>query len=324
LLSTVGNDHKSWLGNIFQKFCTDKLYEGIAGDLAELYDHEINQLGKRKAKLKYNLRVLGFFRVAFSKKISHLKINLGMWRNFLIITLRNFRRHKAYSFINTFGLALGLAAGFMILQYVYYETSYDTFFENKENIYRIQQNRYNKGELSTQWVSGCAGVGLHMKEDFPEVLNFVNLRSSAAMISRDKNYFQPEYAYYAGADFFEVFSLPLVQGDRQTILKEPYTVALSQSWAKKFFGDEDPMGKIIRQNDTEEFVVTGVFEDLPDKSHMKFDLLYSFETYVIFTGEESRTAWQWDGFINYIVLQEGTNYKAFESKLPQWIEKREG
>ena len=163
-----------------------------------------------------------------------------MFKNFFLITLRNLTKHRFYSFLTIFGLAVGLAAGFLILQYVYFETTYDHFFENKENIYRVQLDRYNKGELATQWAAGCAGAGLHMKEDFPEVLEFVNLHSSGAQISYEQNFFKPEYAYYAGETFFKIFSVPLLQGVDSLVLKDPFTVVLSQTMAKKIFGNEDP------------------------------------------------------------------------------------
>ncbi len=219
---------------------------------------------------------------------------------------------------------MGMSAGFMILQYVYYETSYDQFFENKENIYRVQLNRYNKGELQSAWAAGCAGAGYHMKEDFPEVDDFVNLRKSTASISHDKRYFEPQSAYYAKENFFEVFSISLLRGVDSLVLKEPYTVVLSETMAHKIFGDEDPVGQIIEQNDKYKFKVTGVFQDFPERSHMEFDVLYSFETYVIFTSEEVRTAWQWDGFLNYVVLFPGTNPTALEAKFPDFIENRVG
>lgn len=318
------NNEELFIDRILQRFCNEELYEGIRGDLQELRAYEIDQIGLKKANRRYQWRALGFFRYSFFKKIDQLKLNIAMWQNFLTITLRNLRKHKAYSIINIMGLAIGLAAGFMILQYVYYETTYDTFFENKENIYRVQLNRYNNGQLSTQWAAGCAGAGLTMKEDFPEVVDFVNLHQSGAMISYQKNYFQPEYAFYAGENFFKIFSIPVVQGNRETALSEPFTVALSESMAKKLFGEDDPMGKNVKLNDEDNFMVTAIYKDLPEKSHMKFDLLYSFETYVKYTSERSRTAWQWDGFLNYIVLQEGTDPKVLEAKFPDWILQREG
>ncbi len=247
-----------------------------------------------------------------------------MLRNTLLIVWRNLTKHSFYSFLNIFGLALGLAAGFLILQYVYYETSYDHFFANKENIYRVQLDRYNDGELTTRWAAGCAGAGHAMKEDFPEVVDFVNLHSSEGLLSYEKEYYQPENAYYAGRSFFEIFSVPLLRGVDSLVLKDPYTAVLSRSMAERIFGKTDPLGKVLTMNDQWDFTVTGVFADLPERSHMAFDVLYSFETYVDLTGEEARTAWQWDGFLNYVVLQPGADPKALEAKFPAFVQRRAG
>ncbi|MEQ9402041.1 MAG: ABC transporter permease [Cyclobacteriaceae bacterium] len=247
-----------------------------------------------------------------------------MWKNFFIITYRNLTRHSFYSLINIFGLAIGLTAGFLILQHVYYQFSYDSFFENKENIYRVQTNRLKDGEMATQWASGCAGVGLHMMEDFPEVVDYVNFHVSGAEISYNKKYFTPEFPYYVKENFFQVFSVPLLRGVDSLVLREPFTVTLSETMAKKMFGDEDPINKIIVMNDDDEFKVTGIFQDLPENSHMKFDVLYSFETYVAFTGEDARTAWQWDGFMNYVILHPGTDPAELTKKFPEFVQARQG
>lgn len=247
-----------------------------------------------------------------------------MFRNYLLIALRNLTKHPFYTFLTIFGLSVGIAAGFLILQYVYFETTYDHFFENKENIYRVQLDRLNKGELTTQWAAGCAGAGYAMKEDFPEVLEFVNLIESSGQISYEQEYFRPEYAYYAGEPFFEVFSVSLLQGVDSLVLKRPFTVVLSESWSKTIFGNVDPIGKIIQMNDEVDYEVTGVFQDLPERSHMKFDLLYSFESFVNRTSENARTAWQWDGFLNYVVLHPDTDPKELEAKFPAFIERRAG
>jgi len=247
-----------------------------------------------------------------------------MFSSFFRTIWRQLTRHSFYSFLTIFGLAVGIAAGFLILQYVYFETTFDQFFEDKDNIYRVQLNRYNKGELTTQWAAGCAGVGLAMKEDFPEVKEFVNMTKSNAQISYEKNYFKLDYAYYAGQTFFEVFSVPLLRGIDSLVLKEPFKVVLSESIAKKIFGNDDPVGKLIKMNDETDFEVTGIFQDLPERSHMKLDLLYSFETYVSFTSENAKTAWQWDGFLNYVQLQPGADVEALQAKFPGFIQNRAG
>ncbi len=312
-----------WIERLLDWYCEPLLVEGILGDLDEKFYLNLETRGRRMARLLYVLQGLGFLQLKFRKKRSNSNIE-PMLKNNLTITLRNLSKHPFYAFINTLGLAIGMAAGFMILQYVHYELGYDKFFENKENIYRVQTNRYQDGELATQWAAGAAGVGLHMKEDLPEVIEFVNLASSQAQISYDNKYYQPESPYYAGEEFFEVFSLPLIAGVDSLVLKEPFTVALSESLARKIFGDENPMGQIISQNDSRDFKVTGIFQDFPGQSHMNFDLLYSFETYAVLTSQEAKTAWQWDGFLNYVVLAPGTDPDQLALKFPDFIEAREG
>ena len=308
---------------LLDRFCDPVLLEGIRGDLDEIYQTNIDR-GKFIADWKFAFQAVGFLRIRFKKRKTQNSNLEAMFKNYFTITWRNLSRHSFYSFINIFGLAVGMAAGFLILQYVHYELSYDGHFENKENIYRVQTNRYNKGELSTQWASGCAGVGLHMKQDLPAVKDFVNLKSSGAQVSIGDKYFELESPYYAGSNFFEVFSVPLISGIDSLVLKDPFTVVLSESLAKKMFGNEDPVGKIIKQNESEDFKVTGVFQDIPENSHMEFDLLYSFETYVAFTDEGARTAWQWDGFLNYVVLYPNTDPEKLSEKFPDFIEARAG
>lgn len=304
----------TWL----ERFCKPHIVEGIIGDLEEAFFENKELKGTFWAKIIHLIQVIGFLRPRFKKRSKHSNFE-AMLRNYLIATIRNLSKNKFYATINIFGLAIGMAAGFMILQYVYHELTYDQFIENKENIYRIQTNRYNQGELSTQWAGGAAGAGNLVHRDFPEVEEFVNLTRSRAQISYDEKYFELTHPYYAGANFFEFFSIPLLRGVDSTALKEPMTVVLSQSLAKKIFGDEDPMGKIIVQNDATDFKVTGVFEDLPERSHMKFDLLYSFESFVVFTSENARTGWNWDGFLNYIKLHPDADPDQLTEKFDPWL-----
>lgn len=310
--------------HLLEKYCKGHLFEGIAGDLHEQYLEDVAQNGQAVAHIQYYWKAIGFFRLLFKQRKKSNSNLEAMLKNYLTITYRNLAKHPFYSFINTIGLAIGMAAGFMILQYVYFELSYDNFFENKENIYRVQTNRYNKGELSTQWASGMAGGGYHLKNDIPEVLDYVQMTPSSAQISQGDDYFDVEDPYYASANFFQVFSVPLLRGVDSVVLKEPFTVALSETLAKKIFGDEDPVGQRITMNDSRDFEVTGVYQDLPERSHMKFDLLYSFESFVQFTSERSRTAWNWDGFLNYVVLRDGTKPENMVSKINDVVEARQG
>ena len=247
-----------------------------------------------------------------------------MLKNNLMIAWRSLLKNKVYSTINILGLAVGMAAFLLISLYVRHELDYDTFHENKENIYRVQQNRYNKGELTTQWAAGCAGIGPDLKANFPEVETFVKMHSSSAVVRYGDNLFKEEHTYYSTTSFFEVFSVKLIEGIDSLVLKEPYTMAMSQSMAKKYFGEENPMGKSLRHNGVRDYIITGIYEDIPAQSHMQADMLYSFETYVDLTNDGARTAWGWDGFYTYITLTPGTNPEDLEAKLPKWIDEYQG
>ncbi|MEP1033989.1 ABC transporter permease [Ekhidna sp.] len=309
--------------NLLERFCKPTIIEGIIGDLEEAFFENKEQKGAFRAKVIHLFQVIGFLRPRFRRRSKHSNFE-AMLRNYLVATIRNLSKHKFYSAINIFGLAVGMTAGFMILQHVYHEMTYDHFIEEKENIYRIQTNRYNDGELTTQWAGGAAGAGYHLNTDFPEVIDFVNLTSSRAIISYDEKYFELAHPYYAGKNFFEFFSIPLMRGVDSTALDEPFTVVLSESLAGKIFGDEDPVGKVVKQNDSRDFKVTGVFKDFPERSHMKFDLLYSFETFVVYTSEDARTEWNWDGFLNYVKLHPEANPVDLSEKFPSWIRDKVG
>lgn len=313
-----------WVDRLLDRWLDPYLGEGIKGDLYERYLTTYQDRGRRRANWEYFLNGMGYLRYARLRNKNSKSNWQAMLKNHLTITLRTFKKHKVYSLINTLGLAIGMAAGFMILQYVHYEFTYDRFLENSQNIYRVKQNRYNKGELTTQWAAGCSGVGNAMKSDLPEVNKYVKLTLSTTMLSYDQRYFKVPHAYYASEDFFEIFSVPLLSGIDSLVLDNPYTVVLSKSLAKKIFGNDNPIGKVLKLNDTWDFEVTGIFDDLPEHTHMRFDLLYSFKSFVDIQGEQADTQWNWDGFMTYVQLEEGTDPGVVENKLVDLTEKYNG
>ncbi len=215
-----------------------------------------------------------------------------------------------------------MAASLLIFQYVGVQFSYDNFHHDGERIYRVQQNRYNEGELSTQWAAGCAGIGPDLKATFPEVEEFVKMHDSNTVLARGEASFREKNIFYASESFFNFFGVELLQGNAEEVLTRPFTLALSQSAARRYFGDEDPVGKTLTQNGRSEYEVTGVYEDFPSNSHMNPDILLSFETYVEFTNEGARTSWEWDGFYTYIKLTPGSSPEVLKEKLPPFIEEK--
>lgn len=250
-----------------------------------------------------------------------------MLKNYLTSVWRYIVRNKAFTFINLFGLAIGMTACMLIAQFVLGEFSYDSFWKNSDKIYRVQQDRYDKGELSTRWASGCLGVGPDLKANFPEVKHYVRMTKSNAVLSNGTAFFKEENVYYASKDFFQVFSVQLLEGIDTTALKEPNTMVISRSLARKYFGDENVLGKHLKNNGRVEYKITGVFEDLPTNTHMQVDALLSFATYAILIGqssEEALTQWQWDGFLTYLLLNENAEASALEAKFPEFVERMAG
>ncbi len=205
-----------------------------------------------------------------------------MLRNYLLITFRNLFKNRISSIVNILGLAIGMAAFVLIIQYVRFELSYDNFHENQDLIYRIQQDRYNKGELTTQWAAGCSAVGQALYENFEEVKDFTRFQKWGGVFSVGEKKFREEEIYVADTSFFEVFSFTILEGDPGTALLNPMEMLLSRSTARKYFGDESPIGKSMRLNGGAEFKIIGVFEDAPVNSHLKPAILASWATLVSF------------------------------------------
>ncbi len=248
-----------------------------------------------------------------------------MIKNYFISIWRYISRNSIFTAINVLGLVIGMTAFILIVQYSYHEYSYDQFWE-RDNIYRLQLDRYNKGEITTRWAAGAMGIGPDLKRNFPEVKFYTRLRKSNAMLSHGDTFFKEENVYYTSDDFFNVFGLQLGEGDSSTALKGPNKMVISQSLAKKYFGNESALGKSMRNNGETEYLITGVYADLPQRSHMQLDAMLSFATYanLVEIPEEDLNNWQWDGFLTYILLDEQTSPTTFEEKLPDFVEKQAG
>jgi len=249
-----------------------------------------------------------------------------MIRNHFVSVWRYISRNSVFTAINVLGLVIGMTAFLLIVQYTSHELSYDNFWKNGDRIFRMQQDRYNKGELSTRWAAGCNGIGPDLKRNFPEVKEYVRLTKRNAMLSHGDIFFKEDNVYYASDGFFKVFDLELVEGVDSTALKGPNKMVISRSMEKKYFGDEPALGKTMRNNGRTEYLITGVYEDLPPNTHMALDAMLSFATFADLVGEkeEDMNYWGWDGFLTYILLDEHASPAALESKLPDFVIKMDG
>ncbi|HEX5026584.1 MAG TPA: ABC transporter permease [Agriterribacter sp.] len=251
-----------------------------------------------------------------------------MLRNYFKIAYRNLVKNKIYSLVNIFGLAIGMAACFFVFQYVNFESGYDRFNTNAANIYRVPISYSGSFSNVPMTAANHPAVGPAMKKDFPEVLDYtrlvnISLFMNASTISyKGDNPAPVTYnegnIYLADSSFFNIFSYPLITGKSKTCLAEPKTVVISESSAKKYFGKKNPMGQTLTLNGDLPLKVTAVFRDVPENSHIKFDMLISFST----TGPEwGNDNWRWPEFYNYVLLAPGTDVKKLEAKFPAFIDK---
>lgn len=249
-----------------------------------------------------------------------------MLRNYTTIAFRNLFRHKAYSAINIAGLAIGIAACMLILQYVAFELSYDNFHVNSDRIYRIKQDRYDKGKLSTEWAAGAFAPANSFKDAFPEIEDYVKLvPTGQQVVDKGNEPYKIDKVYYASGSFFKIFSFRLLAGDPKTVLKDPNTMVISETQAKTLFGSANPVGKTLKLNNRDNFTITGVFKDIPSNSHLKADVLLSYATFLMyFKDNNPDTAWLWDGCLSYLLLRPGTDPVKLQAKFPAIVDKFSG
>ena len=206
-----------------------------------------------------------------------------MFNNYLKIALRNLKRNKTYSFLNILGLTVGILVCILIFLYVQDELSYDEFYKKADQIYRIVNRGNIRGNhIELPFVSGPWGPA--MVDEFPEVLKAIRIKTPDSRWTikyGDRKFFE-KGLYFADPDFFKVFDVELVAGDPETALDAPYSIVITEEMAKKYFKDENPLGKIILADLWLNLNVTGIMKKHPSSSHMNFDFLVNFETLLNF------------------------------------------
>jgi putative ABC transport system permease protein len=243
-----------------------------------------------------------------------------MIKNYIKIAIRNLLKYKGTSFINIFGLSAGITCCILISLFVLDELSYDRYHEKSGQIYRVTL----QGIVGTNEFNGaitCAPLAAALARDFPEVVAATRFRSFGFPVLRyGEKVFSEERFFWTDPTIFDVFTIPFIKGDPKTALSKPNTVVITQTMAKKYFGDEDPMGKILDADRKRDYMITGVVEDVPRNSHFHFDFLGSLSTH-----EDSKSQfWVSNSYYTYFVLQKGVSYKAFEPKLKELVVKYVG
>ncbi|WP_373493415.1 ABC transporter permease [Aquiflexum sp.] len=258
-----------------------------------------------------------------------------MLRNYLKIAWRNLLKKKAYSFINIFGLGLGMACCFMIFMFVQDELSYDTYHEKGDRIYRLthgslpSEDQPENAGANPFWVWNNAPVGPALKSYFPEVDKIVQFSGSSDILLTDgENSYQEEGVFFMDSTAFDVFSWKVVKGDPKNALTAPYSMVMTESTAKRYFGNEDPIGKTMKGSDSPgrsnagDYTVTAVIEDVPANSHFKFNILLSLSTFRISIPQVFEY-WGYADFYTYFLVNENFNLDSFKQKIPDFLAARQ-
>ena len=243
-----------------------------------------------------------------------------MFKNYLKIALRNFLKHKGFSFINVFGLAVGIACCLLILLFVVDELSYDRYHEKSDRIYRAGLFGFISGN-EFHGVVTAAPMAQTLVDEYPEVEAATRARNFGFPVFRyEDKVFSEEKVFWVDPSFFDVFTVTFIQGDPKTALDNPVTIVLTRSMAKKYFGEEDPLGKTINADQRRDYLVTGVVEDVPKNSHFHYDFLASLSTYP----DSQSPVWVSNNYYTYFVLREGASPEEFEVKLGELVKKYVG
>ncbi|WP_461103556.1 ABC transporter permease [Spirosoma koreense] len=244
-----------------------------------------------------------------------------MLTNYVKIAWRNLVRNKAFSAINIVGLAIGLATCLIISLFVLDELSYDRYNEKADRIVRVFfQGTMQGGTMKEAHV--MPPVAQTLKADYPEVEEATRIRTAGApFITVGDKTFRDDRLAYVDSNFFQVFTLPLIQGDAKTALVQPNTAVITQAMAQKFFGETNPMGQLLTiKSWNTVYKVTGVIDKVPVNSHFHFDMFLSMAG----LPDAKSTSWMTSEFFTYLTLPKGYDYTQLEAKLPQAVEKYMG
>ncbi|MCF8242589.1 MAG: ABC transporter permease [Melioribacteraceae bacterium] len=234
-----------------------------------------------------------------------------MLKNYFKVAYRNLKKNKAYTFISVFGLALGLAVCALLLLYVQNELSYDQFNKNADNIYRLTQPEH---------AYHAPYIAIKLADNLPEIKDYVRIfPMDSEIIEYDNKQFKEKNVPFADPAIFRMFSFEFVSGDKETALDKPFTTVISETFAHKYFADENPIGKVLKIGGEYDYTVTGVMRDMPQNSHFRYDIILTLSgADKVFGSLMVNLGWQ--NFLVYFELQEGFSKSTFEEKCENLIQ----
>lgn len=307
-------------------FCKDRLLEEIEGDLFEYYQIEREENSKWKANLHYWFHLFNFLRPFALKKIGQHSNIIIMYRSYFKFAWRGMMRHKMQTGFHLLGLVLAFTVCGFIYLHLKFETSYDSSLENADDIYRIAWMNENPQTRTPHPMAQA------MVNDFPEVIDAVSLspiygpgltKTSVLLTHRQSNVeHEVNNGFFADSTFFDVFSFKTIQGDAKRALRTSWAIVLSESTAKRFFGDKNPVGERLSFNGMDDMLeVAAVVEDAPKASHFHFNFIISYVSLKSLDFNDPWMSWDDFGHFNYVKLRTGLNANDLEAKIPNWAPK---
>jgi putative ABC transport system permease protein len=302
-------------------FCREDYLEEIEGDLTEVFERHYES-SPRKAKWKFRWSVIKYLRPAFMKSFkNHQPNSYGMYKSYLTVTFRVFKREKLYSLINVSGLALGFTCCLMIYLFIRDEISYDKFHRDGDRVYRISAAYMRQGKWEP-YASNSWRTGELIQNYYPEFEQLVMMSGDEEMIAyQDKRIYETKIAF-ASDNFFKVFSFPLTEGNPDDALRGTNKAVISESTAAKYFGSDNAIGKVLDVNDGAfQLQVSAVMKDMPSNSHFHLDFLISGETLRQVAPPDLFTNVGWDSQYLYAKATSGFNPVTMEASFPSFIDK---
>lgn len=307
---------------LLARICKKSLWESIEGDLWELFRLDYQKKSKRKANLNYLINAIAFLRYHRLRKTQNSNSinNMALIQNYLKVSVRDLKRNRVFAGINLFGLIAGMTVSLLMLEYVLFETNFDDFHKDGDRIYRVLNQRYQNGSLIQQGAITYPTIGPTLKKDFPEVESYTRMTyNTRSYVSYNDELFLCNFFLIADEHFLDVFSFEILHGDPASSLDDPQEVVISESFAKKLLSNNQPVesliGQQIRLFNPEPYKVNAIVKDPPANSHLQFELLISYKTFISLAGEGADNSWTWSDFYHYIKVKEGTNINVVNEKL---------
>jgi len=308
----------AWAQRFIAWYCKPGLVEDLIGDLNEYFERNVRTIGPRRAKLIYVIDALKFFRSYTVRKpiLVNFFINRIMIGSYIKTSSRNLMRNKLFSSINIIGLAISMSVGLLLIAFVLDLRSYDRFNKNGKRIYRITNVATFKGEQGGRYATTSVKTGRLIREKIKGIEEVAILRNNFSGDAQVGDNILPIKGFWAEPSLFRIFTFPMLEGNPATALKDPYSIVLTETAARKLFGSQDALGRMIRL-DTLNYQVTGVMKDVPFFSHISFEALVSLSTAEqLKRNDKNFEKWtnMWSNLV-YLLPSENADMASIQSQL---------